>query len=197
VVNFFLIKKQLMKTRHVFLTILIVLIPLSGISQTFSPGNKVISAGLGIGSTLYSGTGYSGAVPPLFINFEYGLQELGPGILGLGGYFGISSYKWEQSFTGTTYGWRYTNTIIGVRGNYHYNLAESLDTYGGLMLGYNIVNAKATGDWPFGITGSATGSGFAWSIYIGGRYYFNESIAAMVELGYGIAWLQLGVSYKF
>jgi hypothetical protein len=186
-----------MKTRHLFLSILIVLIPLSGNSQTFSAGDKVISAGLGIGSTLYSGTGYTGTVPPLFVNFEYGLQELGPGILGLGGYFGISSYKFETSLFGSTYGWRYTSTIIGVRGNYHYNLVEKLDTYGGLMLGYNILNAKVTGDWPLGVTGSSTGSGFAWSIYIGGRYYFTESFAAMVELGYGVAWFQLGVSYKF
>jgi hypothetical protein len=186
-----------MKTRILVLSILVFFSPLSGFSQTFSSGDKVISAGLGLGSTVYSGTGYTGAVPPIFVNFEYGLQELGPGILGLGGYFGISSYKWETTILGSEYGWKYTSAIIGARGNYHYNFVEQLDTYGGLMLGYNILNAKATGEWPLGITSSATGSGFTWSLYVGGRYYFNESFAVMAELGYGIAWLQLGISYKF
>jgi hypothetical protein len=191
------IKTRFMKTRHFFLFILISMIPLTGNSQPFAAGDKVIGFGLGVGSTLYSGTGYSGRIPPLSASFEYGLQELGPGILGIGGYLGISSYKWETSILGSTYGWRYSSVIIGARGGYHYSFVEQLDTYAGLLLGYNVVSAKATGDWPGGITAEASGSGVAWSLYIGGRYYFTDSFAAMLELGYGIAWLNLGVAYKF
>ena len=36
-----------------------------------------------------------------------------------------------------------------------------------------------------------------WSIYVGGRWYFTDSFAAMLELGYGIAWLNIGVAFKF
>jgi hypothetical protein len=186
-----------MKTRQLFAILLIAVLPATLNAQPFQTGDKVITASLGIGSTLYTGTGYTGTVPPLSFTFEYALQEMGPGILGLGAYFGISSYKYEASVLGSTYGWKYSNTIIGARGNYHYNFHEKIDTYAGLLLGYNIVSSKATGDWPGGVTGSATGSGVAWSLYIGGRYFFTDNIAAMVELGYGIAWLNIGVAFKF
>jgi hypothetical protein len=186
-----------MKTKLFFILLVISFVPAAVKTQPFLAGDKVINVGLGIGSTLYSGTGYSTGIPPLSASFEYGLQELGPGILGIGGYFGISSYKWETSIAGSTYGWKYSSTIIGARGNYHYSWLEELDTYAGLMLGFNIVSSKETGDWPVGVNYSANSSSFIYSIFIGGRYYFNDSFAVMAELGYGIAWLNLGVAYKF
>jgi hypothetical protein len=185
-----------MKTRHFGLLLVICSLTLSGNAQPFVTGDKVINVGLGIGSTLYSGAGYKSGLPPVSASFEYGLMELGPGILGIGGYLGLSTYKWESTFSGSTYGWKYSNVIIGARGYYHYNFIEKLDTYGGLLLGYNIVSSKETGDWPFGIDYTANSSSVAWSFFIGGRYYFTDSFAVMAELGYGIAWLIIGVSLK-
>jgi hypothetical protein len=185
-----------MKTRHFFLLLVILSIHFSGNTQPYMPGDKVINVGLGIGSTLYSGVGYQSGLPPVSASFEYGLKELGPGFLGIGGYLGLSSYRWESSFGGNTYGWKYSSTLIGVRGNYHYNIVEELDTYAGLMLGYNVISSKSTGDWPFGFDLAANSSTFIWSLYIGGRYYFTDSFAAMLELGYGISWLNIGVAFK-
>jgi hypothetical protein len=108
-----------MKTKHVFLLLAIFSIHFAGNAQPFVTGDKAVNVGLGIGSTLYSGLGYTGGLPPLSASFEYGVTELGPGVLGVGAYFGIASYKWEDTYSGTTYGWKYSNTIIGVRGNYH------------------------------------------------------------------------------
>lgn len=186
-----------MKLKHLSLLFVVFLIPLAGNTQPFLPGDKVINVGIGIGSTWYSGTGYKTGFPPLSGTFEYGVTELGPGILGVGGYLGFSSYKWEDSYSGTNYGWKYSSTIIGARGNYHYNFHEKLDTYAGMMLGINIISSKATGDWPSGYDFSANSSGFAWSFYVGGRWYFTDSFAAMLELGYGITWLNIGVAFKF
>jgi hypothetical protein len=185
-----------MKTKHVFLLLAVFSVPLFGNAQPFVVGDKVINVGLGIGSTLYSGVGYKGGLPPLSASFEYGVTELGPGVLGVGGYFGIASYKWEGTAGGYTYGFKESNIIIGARGNYHYNFVEKLDTYAGLMLGYNIINGKETGDWPFGSYYSVNSSAFIWSFYIGGRYYVGEAFAVMAELGYGIAWLNIGVAFK-
>jgi hypothetical protein len=187
-----------MKTKHYLLLLVILSISLTGNAQPFVKGDKVINVGLGIGSTLYSGVGYKMGMPPLSASFEVGVTELGPGILGVGGYFGIASYKWEDSWGGTTYGWKYSNVIIGARGNYHYSFAEKLDTYAGLMLGYNIVSSKETGNWP-ALYGdySSNSSAFIWSFYVGGRYYFSDTFAVMAELGYGIAWLNIGVAFKF
>jgi hypothetical protein len=187
-----------MKTKHFLLLLLISSISFSGNSQPFVKGDKVFNVGLGIGSTLYSGVGYKSGLPPVSASLEVGVTELGPGVLGVGGYFGISSYKWEDAWGGSTYGWRYTNIIIGARGNYHYSFTEKLDTYAGIMLGYNIVSSKETGSWP-AIYGdlSANASAFIGSFYIGGRYYFSDAFAVMAELGYGIAWLNIGVALKF
>ena len=186
-----------MKLKHFLLVLAILSIHLAGKAQPFLPGDHVVNVGIGIGSTWYSGSGYNTSFPPLSGTYEYGITELGPGILGIGGYLGFSSYKWEDSYTGTTYGWKYSSTIIGARGNYHYNFYEKLDTYAGLMLGFNIVSSKATGDWPSQYTSSASSSSFAWSIYVGGRWYFTDSFAAFLELGYGITWLNIGVAFKF
>ena len=186
-----------MKTKKHLLLLAVLALPVFAKSQPFVEGDKAINVGLGIGSTLYSGWGYKAGIPPISASFEIGVAEAGPGIIGVGGYLGLSSYKWEDAWGGSTYGWKYSNSIIGARGNYHYSFIEKLDTYTGLMLGYNIINAKETGEWPAEYDYSANSSSFIWSFYVGGRYYFSDSFAAMMELGYGIAWLNLGVAFKF
>ena len=166
-------------------------------AQPFVVKDKVINIGIGLGSPLYSGTGYKMTLPPISGSFEYGLMDLGPGVLGIGGYFGISGYKWEYNDpVYGKYGWKYSNFTFGVRGNYHYSFVDKLDTYGGMMLGYNIVTSKTIGDWPPEWNMSANSSSFAWSIYAGARYYFTEKFAAMAELGYGVAILNLGIALK-
>ena len=160
---------------------------------TFVKGDKALNLGIGLGSTLYSGTYYKSQVPPVSVSLEFGIVDniLEKGVIGVGPYLGYSSYKYEY----ITSGWKYSNMILGVRGNFHYPLVEKLDTYTGLLLGYNIVSSKwiGTGTEDY----SASSSGIAWSWFVGARYYFSETFAAMAELGYGIAYLNLGVALKF
>jgi hypothetical protein len=160
---------------------------------TFVKGDKVLNIGLGLGSTLYSGTYYKSQVPPISASLEFGVVDnvIEKGVIGVGPYFGYSSYKYDY----LTSGWKYSNMILGVKGNFHYPLVEKLDTYTGLLLGYNIVTSKWTGSGLEDL--SASSSGIAWSWFIGGRYYFKETFAVMAELGYGIAYLNIGVALKF
>jgi hypothetical protein len=169
-------------------------------NNNFAQGDKVLNVGIGIGSTLYAGTGYTSKVPPVSVSLEFGfkddfldVQDLS---LGLGGYFGYTSSKWESSWGGGVWGWEYSSIIIGPRGTLHYPFVDNLDTYTGLMIGYNIVSSKSYGTSFLGDY-SVSASGIAWSYYLGARYYFTDNIAAMVELGYGIAYLNLGVALKF
>lgn len=161
--------------------------------STFSKGDKVLNLGLGLGSTLYSGTGNKGLVPPLSASLDVAVVDniLEKGVIGVGGYIGYSSYKWESG----GWGWRYTNIIIGPRGTFHYPLVDKLDTYAGLLVGYNVVSSKWIGTGAQ--FGAASGGGLVSSFFIGGRYYFKDNLAAMAELGYGIAYLTIGVSLKF
>jgi hypothetical protein len=53
----------------------------------------------------------------------------------------------------------------------------------------------------FGVYGdedySGSSSGIRWAWFVGGRYYFKENFAAMLELGYGVAYINLGIALKF
>ena len=164
-------------------------------AQTFNKGDKVLSFGFGLGSTYVTwGTYYKTSVPPIFVSGDYCVREkLGPGNLGVGGILAYSAYKYDVG----NWGWKYTTFIIGARGTYHFtDLVPKLDLYGGIVLGAKIVSNKSFGDYPgYGYT--ANNSGVLYDIFAGARYYFSDNFGVMAELGYGIAWLKLGVSIKF
>jgi len=166
-------------------------------AQVVEKGDKVLNLGIGLGTALYSGTGYTGSVPPISGSLEVVLKDDlfdGKGALGLGGYLGYAAYKWKYSEY--DYGWKYSNIIIGPRGYLHYNLLDKLDTYAGLMIGYNIVSSSSFGSYTYGGDYSASASGIIFSGFVGARYFFNDNLAGMVELGSGIAYLNLGVALK-
>jgi hypothetical protein len=162
--------------------------------STFNKGDKVLNLGLGLGSTWYTGTYYKSQVPPVSASFEVGIVDniLEKGVLGVGGYLGYSSYKSDYG----SYGWKYSNIIIGARGNFHYPLVNKLDTYIGLMIGYNVATEKGWGDYG-GYNLNESWGGIRSAEFIGARYYFSDNFAAMLELGYGVTYLNIGVALKF
>src|SRR5665647_138673 len=83
--------------------------------STFKQGDKVLNLGIGLGSTLYTGSYYKSAVPPISASLEFGVKDgvLDKGSIGVGGYLGYSSYKWEYS---SLWYFKYSNFILGVRG---------------------------------------------------------------------------------
>ncbi len=164
----------------------------------FQNGDKVVNFGIGFGSTLYSGSFYNSSVPPLSASFEMGIQDgiLEKGVLGVGGYLGYSAYKWENTYLGGAYGWKYSNIILGARGVFHYPLVDELDTYTGLLLGVQIISSKETGDFPSGINYNSQSGGLTAAWFAGARYYFSDNFGAFLELGYGISYLTLGVSLQ-
>jgi hypothetical protein len=188
------------KTKIIVLSVVLALfLPFATLNaQIFDKGDKVLSFGLGLGSTYVGGWNsyYKTSVPPIFVAGDYCLREdLGPGNLGVGGILAYSAYKTEYN-NGGIYGSKYTTFIIGARGTYHFvDLVDKLDLYGGVVLGAKIVNDKAYGDYS-GVY-SVNGSGAVYDLFAGARYYFTDNLGVMGELGYGIAWLKFGVSLKF
>lgn len=158
--------------------------------------DQFVNFGLGIGSVRFSGTGYTGTIPPLSVSYEKIIKDevLDVGFIGIGAYLGVSSYKW--SWVGSDWGWRYTTIIPGARGSFHYPLIDNLDTYTGLMIGYEIVSSSEIGTIDAGYDYNTTSSGFVWSWYAGGRYFLSENFMVMAELGYGITYLNIGVALK-
>lgn len=131
----------------------------------------------------------SGGFPPISVAYETGLTEN----ISVGGLLGYTTS--EESYW--TWKWTYSYIIIAARGAYHIDLfhKSNIDTYGGLLLGYNIVSSSVEGPgtaWGY----SAGGSYLLFGGFIGGRYYFSPKLAAQAELGYGMGYLTIGISYK-
>lgn len=146
-------------------------------------GDKNLNIGIGLGSTFADG---DGGVPPLSASFEVGIKDE----ISVGGFAGFSTSEFD-TFGGT---WTYTYILVGARGSYHYDFLGNpkIDTYGGLMLGYNIASAK----WDGGGNPNASVGGLLLGGYVGGRYAIKDNLGAYAELGYGIAYLNIGVNLK-
>lgn len=175
--------------------IAIALFVMQGYSQdVFVKGDKVLNLSVGLGSGLYKGSGYGSKIPAIAASYEACVKDElfdANSALGIGGYVGYTGAKYNF---GSGYGWKYSDIIIGARGAVHYQFIDNLDTYGGLMLGYDIVSSKEYGTGPF--VGNASGSSFLLDIFVGGRYYFSDKFAGLVEIGSGISYLNIGLAIK-
>ncbi len=171
-------------------------------AQPFDVGTNVLGLGVGLGGHYAAwGNGYS-STPALGVSFDHGFKQVGPGIIGIGGYFGYKgmSYHYNYAFSNYYYDEKWTYLIFGLRGTYHYNfdLDDKLDLYGGLMLSYNNLSYKETSNNPFYIHNNGTYSSYLdFSLFVGGSYYFTDNIAGFMELGYGIAYWTVGIDFKF
>jgi hypothetical protein len=177
--------------RILLISVLMVLVLSISFGQmAYNKGDQVINLGVGIG-------GFAGAYGTGAIAITGGYENAINENISLGGVVGYSSSS-QDVFAG--YGWKYTYILIGARGAYHYDLLHNpnIDTYGGILLGYNIVSASATGTQPFGGFGnySASASYLEFGVFVGGRYYFNPKWAIQAELGYGLGILNVGIAYK-
>lgn len=168
-------------------------------TNTFAKNDNVIGAGFGIGG-VYGFSGFSSQSPTFGMQYDRGIVELDMGgVIGVGGFIGFKRFVNKIEALGETYKDKISVVVIGARGTFHYDLfkVENLDTYGGVMIAYHIVNEKQ--DYPDNIFYDApnySNAAYA-SIYAGAKYYFVPQVAAFAELGYGVSWLTLGAAFKF
>lgn len=163
-------------------------------TQTFKKGDGVLNLTLGLLNARYA-TGASSSVPPIAASYEVGVVDnvAEKGTIGIGGYVGYTSAKWDYPLL--DWSWKSTDIIIGMRGVFHYPFVEKLDTYAGLMLAYDINSWSETGTATFRTTHTSYG-GLILPGFIGARYYFNDKFAGLLELGWGIAYFNIGVAVK-
>jgi hypothetical protein len=182
-----------MKKRNLVIIALIFISIISLNAQTFKKDNFVGNLTIGFGNALY-GSAYSSSFPPIAISGDYGIVDnvFDKGTIGIGGLIGYTSSK-QNIYS--DYSWSYTSIVIGPRGTIHYPFVDKLDTYAGLMIGYDIVSASSTG-YNDGYNYTASGSVAIFAGFVGARYYFNDKIAGVCELGFGIAYFNIGISYK-
>ncbi len=151
----------------------------------YAKGDVLLNAGIGLGYY------YAGGVP-LLLSGEFAVND----VISIGPYLGYTSYNYNYTFGG--YKYRYTFLDLGVRGSYHFSELfeinnDKVDVYGGAFLGFLI--SSYSGDIYSGYSDPYTG-GLRLGIHAGVRYFFSEKVAGYGELGYGIAPLSLGVTFK-
>ena len=171
--------------------LLVIAVSLSFSQMAYKKGDQVVNLGIGLGG--FAGAYGTGAIA-ITGGYEYGYNEN----ISLGGVLGYSSST-QDYFDGS---FKYSYIVIGARGSYHLDLFHNpnIDTYGGILLGYNIVSSSWT--WNngynnyFGGAYGASASYLEYGIYVGGRYYFDPHWAVQAELGYGLGVLNIGIAYK-
>jgi hypothetical protein len=162
----------------------------------FSKGDKMINLGIGI-PTYLGGSNHSMSMPLFSGSFEYGIVDNllnGKASIGVGGYLAYTANKYKYT---SDYGYKYSYLILGPRGVFHYSPVPKLDTYGGIMFGYNIVSSSSYGTYSGSSNYTASGSEVGYSFFVGARYLVAPSIALFAEMGYGIAPIEAGVSFLF
>lgn len=160
----------------------------SGNGSPYRAGERVAYASLALGGI--SGAYGSASTPPIIVGLDWGLDKN----FSAGGFIGIARSTYDYGgFLSEEYSWTYTYIPIAGRAAYH--VADiikdvPLDPYVAVALGYNVVTVSGRN------AGNASSSYFHWGADIGARYWFKPSLAAQLELGYGLGFLSLGLAYK-
>ncbi len=155
--------------------------------KAFSKGDKLLNAGVGINSY------YSNGIP-VGASLELGISDL----FSAGANFDYLSSTYNY---GLGYKYKFTALYFGARVSYHFNdllqlSNEKVDLYGGATLGYRSFSFKD--NFSSDGLGNNYGSGLFLGGYVGGRYYFTQSIGAFAELGaIGSTNARVGLSCKF
>jgi hypothetical protein len=69
----------------------------------------------------------------------------------------------------------------------------NIDLYGGVGLGFNFLSHKIKSE------GWSDDSGFklGYHFFVGGRYYFKKHASAFAEIGYGLSFLNAGITIRY
>ncbi|MCL2417085.1 MAG: hypothetical protein FWD02_04020 [Bacteroidales bacterium] len=80
-----------------------------------------------------------------------------------------------------------------------YDFPENIDLYAGIGLGFNHLSHRFSNNVDPGSVGRQNNSGFklGYHLFIGGRYYFREDFAIFAEVGYGLSFLNVGITIRY
>ncbi|MDC7221125.1 MAG: hypothetical protein PQJ59_14410 [Spirochaetales bacterium] len=159
-------------------------------SPEFQEGDIAIQAGIGLLAGFYGDT----TIPPISVSVDYA-QPIADLPFSFGGIVAYAKSEDDYSYFGYNWTYEYSYILIGGRAAYHVDFGvDNLDTYAGVLLGFNIVNSSVSGDsWG---SSSADSSYMLYGAYAGARYFFTDNIAAFGEVGYGMGLITLGATFK-
>ena len=189
-------------------------------SKCFDESTHILNIGCGIGYSRYYSSyrnkGYRYRSSPSFnISYEQAYpKKVGPGFIGIGAYLGYqrssSTYNYNNYFYNGYYGNYYyknswSNTIVAARAAYHLDELNTKDgeVYFGVMIGFRIQTYRYTTNNNYGdpyesnYNARSISINPSLSVFAGGRWYVAKNVALFGEVGYGITYLNGGLSIKF
>jgi hypothetical protein len=182
--------------------------------KCFNENSKIVNIGMGLGYRSYykygKGNGWSHRTSPAFnISYEQALKApVGPGLIGIGGFLGYQrsvlrndNYFYDNHKYYYEHLWTYM--FLAVRAAYHADalVFEKGEIYFGAALGLRFNTYRYYNNSPdphkqnYEVREGSIAPRF--SVFAGGRYYLTNNLGAFMELGYGISYLNLGLSIKF
>ncbi|MBK9275580.1 MAG: hypothetical protein IPM49_13720 [Flavobacteriales bacterium] len=174
-------------------------------AQAFQAGDNAIGVGVGVGG-YYNFHPYTGVRPSIGLFYDRGTGvPVGPGVLGIGGYFSYTNRRSTPYWTGyrSELDIIYHYWSLGLRGTYHWNSwhkVENWDVYAGVGIGVTAESWSDRTDY-----GTYIGDRYSYSprgrlrssLFVGTRYYFTDFLGVFAEVGYDTAFLTGGLQLKF
>ena len=160
--------------------------------------------GVAIGIPSMSDYNYTSRNPAISVHYEYGLSDkIGIGYIGVGGLLSIGGAEYNNKSQNTPYPVDYSQTLIGPRAAYHFDMVDltgsndwsNIDVYGGAFLGLKFESTKYTNPIS-NAKEKEKNTKLATDLFAGIRYGFNDNIGAFAELGFGVSYFSVGVSWR-
>lgn len=184
-----------MKKTSFLFVVLVIVLTAPAQDGPLRKGDIKLNASIGLKSFI----GIAGGVttfPPLTGSLEYAVDEnttIGPVI----GYTATEQRYYYSSLRSTDV-YTFSNLLIAAKGNHYFTTGEKWEAYAGAMLGYNAVSFKvqSTSTVLDSYAFTEDGGGIFYGFHAGGRYKFTPNLAAHAEVGYGIALLNVGLTFS-
>ncbi len=190
--------------------------PSDNSGKCFDENSHLLNVGIGFRTGYYpnySGYNYTyGLTPVISLSYEQAFKKkLGPGYLGVGGFFAFQSefqrydyydnYYVSGGYYYNQYNWNYF--MIAARAAYHLDflMNNKAEVYAGVLLGVRINTYSYSTSYPstskYNYYYNAGSVYPAYQVYAGARYYFIKPLAVYAEVGYGIYYGTIGLNLKF
>jgi hypothetical protein len=153
-------------------------------SAQFGPDQTYLGAHLGV-----SGVGSAAAIG---VSADVSYDEN----ISIGGWLDTWSYGERFTYPGDGGGsWDVRYVALAATGSYHFPVEDNpkLDPFVGVALGYYIVSSSSS---VAGFDYSGSSSRLFVGAYGGARYFFRPDLAGVARVGFGSAYLTLGVDLK-
>jgi len=187
--------------------LLLALTPDHAHAQAFQAGDNAVGVGVGVGGSYYRYGNYYGFRPTLSLMYDRGTAvPVGPGVLGIGGYFSYTNRRIYNDFTYWVEDKRYDFWNFGFRGTYHWNSwhkVENWDVYAGIGLGFTVTTYTDRSTYSSSFYENLYRRNFnarspvRSSLFVGTRYYFTDFLGVFAEVGYDTSFIKAGLQLTF